>query len=63
MIVPNVPHGWEYYLAQLELMDAEIGRLLDVGGDDTIVVYVTDNGGSTCNFGDNAPLRGTKCIL
>lgn len=63
VIVPNLPHGRDYYLAQLELMDAEIGRLLDVAGDDTIVVYVTDNGGSSCNFGDNAPLRGTKYTL
>jgi arylsulfatase A-like enzyme len=63
VIVPNLPHGREYYLAQLELMDAEIGRLLDAAGDDTIVVYVTDNGGSTCNFGDNSPLRGTKYTL
>jgi arylsulfatase A-like enzyme len=67
-IVPNLPHGREYYLAQLELMDAEIGKLLatidnraDAGN--TIVVYVTDNGGSTCNFGDNTPLRGTKYTL
>ncbi len=28
--------------------------------DDTLVVYTTDNGGSTCNFADNTPLRGTK---
>jgi arylsulfatase A-like enzyme len=62
-IVPNLPHGREYYLAQLELMDAEIGRLLDLVDDNTIVVYVTDNGGSTCNFGDNTPLRGTKYTL
>ncbi|MFI5736355.1 sulfatase [Kribbella sp. NPDC051587] len=67
-IVPNLPHGREYYLAQLELMDAEIGKLLDTidnGADagNTIVVYVTDNGGSTCNFGDNTPLRGTKYTL
>ncbi|MFF1823379.1 sulfatase [Kribbella sp. NPDC058245] len=67
-IVPNLPHGREYYLAQLELMDAEIGKLLatiDNGEDagNTIVVYVTDNGGSTCNFGDNTPLRGTKYTL
>ena len=65
VIVPNLPHGREYYLAQLELMDAEIGKLLDLldatgQADDTVVVYTTDNGGSTCNFGDNAPLRGTK---
>lgn len=67
-IVPNLPHGREYYLAQLELMDAEIGRVLDqldaMGDrDNTIVVYLTDNGGSTCNFGDNTPLRGTKYTL
>ncbi|MBM7798281.1 arylsulfatase A-like enzyme [Microlunatus panaciterrae] len=67
-ISPNLEHGREYYLAQLELMDAEIGRLLDhLDGaglaDDTIVVYLTDNGGSTCNYGDNAPLAGTKYTL
>ncbi|MFI5693926.1 sulfatase [Kribbella sp. NPDC051586] len=65
VIVPNLPHGREYYLAQLELMDAEIGKLLDLldttgTAEDTVVVYTTDNGGSTCNFADNTPLRGTK---
>ncbi|HEY6740253.1 MAG TPA: sulfatase-like hydrolase/transferase [Actinopolymorphaceae bacterium] len=64
-ISPHLPDGRAYYLAQLELMDAEIGALLhelDRRGiaDDTIVVYTTDNGGSTCNFGVNTPLRGTK---
>ncbi len=67
-IWPNLDHGREYYQAQLELMDAAISRLLatlDKTGlaDDTIVVYLTDNGGSTCNYGDNAPLRGTKYTL
>ena len=67
-IAPGLDHGRAYYAAQLELMDAEIGRLLDTLdatglADDTIVVYITDNGGSTCNFGDNAPLRGTKYTL
>ena len=67
-IVPNLPHGRDYYLAQLELMDAEIGLLLDQldargEADNTIVVYLTDNGGSTCNYGDNSPLRGTKYTL
>ncbi|SDS24765.1 sulfatase family protein [Microlunatus soli] len=67
-IVPNLPHGRDYYLAQLELMDAEIGNLLDQldeagQRENTLVVYLTDNGGSTCNYGDNAPLRGTKYTL
>ncbi|MFW6600355.1 sulfatase family protein [Propionibacteriaceae bacterium Y2011] len=67
-IVPNLPHGREYYLAQLELMDAEVGRLLDqleASGQlaNTLIIYTTDNGGSTCNFGDNTPLRGTKYTL
>lgn len=61
---PNLDHGREYYLAQLELMDDQIGRLLDTldelrRTDDTLVVYLTDNGGSNCNFADNTPLRGT----
>lgn len=67
-IAPNLDHGREYYLAQLELMDTQIGNVLgtlDRRGlaDDTIVVYLTDNGGSTCNYADNTPLRGTKYTL
>jgi len=67
-ISPNLEHGRQYYLAQLELMDAEIARLLDTLdarglAEDTVVVYLTDNGGSTCNYADNTPLRGTKYTL
>lgn len=67
-ISPNLPDGRAFYLAQLELMDRAIGRLLDgleAGGvaEDTIVVYLTDNGGSQCNYGDNGALRGTKYTL
>ena len=67
-ISPHLPDGRAYYLAQLELMDAQIGQLLaalDALGlaDDTVVAYTTDNGGSTCNFGVNTPLRGTKYTL
>jgi arylsulfatase B len=67
-ISPNLPDGRRYYLAQLELMDRHIGRILDAveaseAAEDTMVVYLTDNGGSTCNFGDNTPLDGTKYTL
>jgi len=67
-ITPHLPHGRDYYRAQLELMDAQVGLLLaelDRLGlaDDTLVLYLTDNGGSTCNYGDNTPLRGTKYTL
>jgi arylsulfatase A-like enzyme len=68
VISPNLDHGRDYYLAQLELMDAAIGRLLDQLqssglAENTIIVYLTDNGGSTCNYGDNGPLAGTKYTL
>lgn len=67
-ISPHLEHGRAYYLAQLEIMDREIGRMLDhleaTGRrEDTLVVYLTDNGGSTCNYGDNSPLHGTKYSL
>lgn len=67
-ISPHLEHGREYYLAQLELMDAEVGALLDqleASGlaQDTVVVYLTDNGGSPCNYGDNTPLSGSKYTL
>ena len=67
-ISPHLENGRAYYLAQLELMDAQIGLMLDqldeLGlAEDTIVIYLTDNGGSTCNYGVNLPLRGTKYTL
>jgi arylsulfatase A-like enzyme len=67
-ISPNLPDGRAYYRAQLELMDAQIDQLLDTLeaeglADNTVIVYTTDNGGSTCNYGDNTPLAGTKYTL
>lgn len=67
-ISPHLPNGRAYYLAQLALMDRHIGRLLDAvesssRAENTLIVYLTDNGGSTCNFGDNTPLDGTKYTL
>lgn len=62
------PEGRAWYLAQLELLDREVGRVLahlDAKGlrDDTIIVYVGDNGGSTPIWADNGPLRGSKYTL
>lgn len=67
-ISPNLPDGRAFYLAQLELMDRAIGRILQAleergAAAHTIVVYLTDNGGSQCNYGDNGALRGTKYTL
>ncbi len=67
-ISPHLENGRAYYLAQLELMDAQIGLILDqldeLGlAENTLVFYLTDNGGSTCNYGVNLPLRGTKYTL
>lgn len=67
-IAPDLPNGREYYLAQLELMDQAIGEVLDTleatgTAENTVVVYLTDNGGSSCNFGNNAPLTGSKYSL
>lgn len=67
-ISPHLDNGRAYYLAQLELMDQQIGLILDQLDDlglaqDTLVIYLTDNGGSTCNYGMNTPLRGTKYTL
>ncbi|MBN2653028.1 MAG: sulfatase-like hydrolase/transferase [Spirochaetales bacterium] len=67
-ISPNLELGRRYYIAQLYYMDREIGKILDFLKEkgvyeDTIIVYTTDNGGSSCNFGDNSPLRATKYTL
>lgn len=67
-ISPVMDQGRDYYLAQLELMDDQIGRVLDklnkTGiADNTMVLYLTDNGGGHCNFASNKPLRGGKYTL
>ncbi len=67
-IRPNLDYGREYYLAQLELMDRQISSIIDKleeAGirDNTLIVYMTDNGGSPCNYGDNGKLAGSKYTL
>ncbi|MCR9092822.1 MAG: sulfatase-like hydrolase/transferase [bacterium] len=53
------------YAAMVDEMDQAIGRILDALdeqeiADDTIVLFFSDNGGSSIFGGVNAPLRGEK---
>lgn len=57
-----------YYLANVHCLDDNIGRLLDAlefsGLDrNTMIVFVSDNGGSPLTGADNAPLTGGKYAL
>ncbi len=65
---PNNPEGREHYLGQLYYLDQEIGRVmncLDNLGltDNTMVIFIGDNGGSTPIYANNYPLRGSKYLL
>jgi len=65
---PNNPEGREHYLGQLYYLDREIGRILQLLDklelrDNTIVIYISDNGGSTPIYANNFPLRGGKYTL
>ncbi|MBJ2172858.1 sulfatase-like hydrolase/transferase [Aureibaculum sp. A20] len=55
----------KYYLANLNCLDDNIGRVLDVLtsenlDDNTIIIYVSDNGGTPLNGANNAPLTAGK---
>lgn len=57
-----------YYLANLECLDDNLGRVLDVMDekglrDETLVVFMSDNGGSNLTGSDNRPLSGAKFAL
>ncbi len=65
---PNNPEGRAHYLGQLYYLDREIGKVLDLLKqqglyENTIIVYISDNGGSTPIYADNSPLRGSKYTL
>jgi arylsulfatase A-like enzyme len=49
------------YLRMISHMDEGIGRVLAAAGDDTLVVFTSDNGGE--RFSDNWPLLGKKMDL
>ncbi|MGJ8592783.1 MAG: sulfatase family protein [Aquaticitalea sp.] len=57
-----------YYLANLNCLDDNIGRVLDAlketGNDkNTVIVFISDNGGSPLTGSNNAPLTGGKYSL
>ncbi len=65
---PNNPEGRAHYLGQLYYLDEAVGQVLDCLeteelGSETIVVYISDNGGSTPIYANNYPLRGSKYLL
>ena len=58
----------KFYLANLNCLDDNIGRVLDAMKDlgldkNTVVVYVSDNGGSPLTAANNAPLTAGKYSL
>ncbi len=55
----------QYYLANLNCLDDNIGRLLNAMdrlalADNTLIVFFSDNGGAPEGGGNNRPLRGSK---
>ena len=65
---PNNQEGREQYLAQLEYLDSEIGKVINYLDksdlrENTIVIYISDNGGSTPIYANNGNLRGSKYTL
>lgn len=65
---PNNPEGREHYLGQLYYLDREIGKIMQLLDElklreNTLVIYISDNGGSTPIYANNSPLRGGKYTL
>ncbi len=68
--VPDpVDEKWrKFYLANLECLDDNIGRILDALdehqlSENTLVIFFSDNGGSPYTGADNKPLSGSKYNL
>ena len=65
---PHNPEGRQLYLGQLHFLDLEISRILDFLQEEglrenTLIAYISDNGGSTPIYANNDPLRGSKYTL
>lgn len=62
------PDGRKRYLSTLACLDDNISRLLDVlekkkMQDNTIIVFISDNGGTINTYANNGPLRSFKKTL
>jgi len=62
------PDGRKRYLLQLHLLDRGVAGILDAleetgQRDDTIVVFLSDNGGTINTYSNNAPLSGWKYMF
>jgi len=62
------PLGRKRYLSHLIAMDSGIGQILDAldktdQRDNTIIVFVSDNGGTINTYSNNTPLRGYKYMF
>ncbi len=65
---PNNPEGREHYLGQLYFLDKAIGKVINylktTGlSKHTLIIFISDNGGSTPIYANNYPLRGSKYVL
>lgn len=65
---PLNPEGRAHYLGQLYYLDQEIGKItsfLEEQGlrENTIVIYIGDNGGSTPIYANNYPFKGSKYTM
>ncbi|GAC16517.1 sulfatase family protein [Aliiglaciecola lipolytica] len=65
---PNNEYGREYYLGQLYYLDQAIGEIVNELEknnllENTIIVYLSDNGGSTPIYANNGRFRGSKYTL
>lgn len=65
---PACPEGRDYYLGQLHFLDIEIGRITaeikKLGLEqNTVILLISDNGGSLVTYANNSPLKGGKYTL
>ena len=66
--LPNNPEGRAQYLGQLAYLDESIGKVINYLKDNklydnTLILMISDNGGSTPIYANNSPLRGSKYTL